>query len=238
MSRPNAARAYFERIYPLLRGTSSFPLSTWTRRWTEPGHSERMAWVLSELEGVSGCHVLDAGCGEGTYAAALASRGHRVTAIDFSPAMVEATRALARAAGVSQRVEVIHADLRSWLPRAPYDVVLCLGVAEYYDDASEMLERLCDLASDRFLISLSRTAGGPRNVLRRCWLLSNGVTCRFYRRDDLPAILPAMRVSRADVRETRWTYCITVRRDAGRIHGDAVHAAGPACAPMREASTW
>src|SRR5256885_2439698 len=36
--------------------------------------------------------ILDLGCGPGTDAARFAAQGHRVTAIDWSPAMVEEAR--------------------------------------------------------------------------------------------------------------------------------------------------
>ena len=41
---------------------------------------------------LSGARVLDIGCGAGRTTAALAQRGYRVTAIDYSPDMVAATR--------------------------------------------------------------------------------------------------------------------------------------------------
>lgn len=51
-----------------------------------------------------GARVLDLGCGTGEDAVFMASLGVRVHAVDVSPAMVEATRAKAERAGVSDRV--------------------------------------------------------------------------------------------------------------------------------------
>jgi SAM-dependent methyltransferase len=53
-----------------------------------------------------GSRVLDLGCGPGTDEAHLASRGHTVTAIDWSPAMVREARRRVAAAGVAAQVRV------------------------------------------------------------------------------------------------------------------------------------
>ena len=54
-----------------------------------------------------GASVLDLGCGPGTDDEYLATRGYRLTAIDWSPAMVAEARRRVRAAGVDDRVDVM-----------------------------------------------------------------------------------------------------------------------------------
>ncbi|MDO3686233.1 bifunctional 2-polyprenyl-6-hydroxyphenol methylase/3-demethylubiquinol 3-O-methyltransferase UbiG [Micromonospora sp. C28ISP2-4] len=81
-------------------------------RWvtdTKPGHSQwyvdrfrQLAAEGADLAGEArlldalvppGARVLDAGCGTGRVAAALAARGHDVVGVDADPALVEAARA-------------------------------------------------------------------------------------------------------------------------------------------------
>ncbi|QLQ35457.1 class I SAM-dependent methyltransferase [Micromonospora robiginosa] len=81
-------------------------------RWatdTEPGHSQwyvdrfrRLAAEGADLAGEArlvdalvppGARILDAGCGTGRVAAALAARGHAVVGVDADPSLVEAARA-------------------------------------------------------------------------------------------------------------------------------------------------
>jgi 2-polyprenyl-3-methyl-5-hydroxy-6-metoxy-1,4-benzoquinol methylase len=56
--------------------------------------------------------LLDLGCGTGIDAIELARRGYAVLATDWSPQMVERTRARAADAGMSERVAVAHIGLQ------------------------------------------------------------------------------------------------------------------------------
>src|SRR4051812_20474183 len=73
----------------------------------------------------AGAHLLDLGCGPGADAAHLAARGYRVTAIDWSAAMVEEAGRRVRDAGVAHRVDVQHIGIhemdRLESAAAPFD---------------------------------------------------------------------------------------------------------------------
>ncbi len=66
-----------------------------------------------------GARLLDLGCGPGCDAEQLARLGYSVTAIDWSPAMVDQARRRASAAGVSDRVEVDHLGIQELHRLAP-----------------------------------------------------------------------------------------------------------------------
>ena len=72
-----------------------------------------------------GSRILDLGCGPGADAEHFALRGYRVTAIDWSPAMVEEACARIRDAGLGGQVDVqhvgIHALDRLERADAPFD---------------------------------------------------------------------------------------------------------------------
>jgi ubiquinone/menaquinone biosynthesis C-methylase UbiE len=74
--------------------------------------------------------VLDAGCGPGRYAVALAQAGHRVTLLDLSPHCLELAEEWGRAASVldsfAETVEGDVRDLSRW-PDGHFDAVLLLG---------------------------------------------------------------------------------------------------------------
>jgi SAM-dependent methyltransferase len=69
--------------------------------------------------------ILDAGCGTGNYARALARRGYRVVGIDASPRLLAAARAKHLTA--SARPAFVRADLRTYRSRVPFAAVLCRG---------------------------------------------------------------------------------------------------------------
>jgi SAM-dependent methyltransferase len=79
------------------------------------------AWAAVHRFVPRGSHILDLGCGPGSDDEHFAGQGYRVTAIDWSPAMVEAARVRIRAAGVADRVEVIHAGIHEIDRLAPID---------------------------------------------------------------------------------------------------------------------
>src|SRR5690242_457259 len=95
------------------------------------GHSirtaaERAAWDRIFgliLGGRSPLDALDAGCGTGFLSLELARRGHRVTGIDFTPAMLAEARRKAAEQGAAVRFEETDAEQ---LPCAPgsFDLVV------------------------------------------------------------------------------------------------------------------
>jgi len=82
------------------------------------GHSirtpaERTAWdrILDVvLAGRRGLDALDVGCGTGFLSLELSARGHRVTGVDFAPAMIALSRKKAAERGASVRFDEADAE--------------------------------------------------------------------------------------------------------------------------------
>jgi len=87
--------------------------------------------MLALAGDVDGRHVLDAGCGSGPLAAALASRGAAVTGVDASPRML----ALARRR-LGETVPLLELDLRDPMPfgTGTFDDVVASLVLHYLED--------------------------------------------------------------------------------------------------------
>ncbi len=104
------------------------------------------ARLLSNL--APGSSVLDAACGTGVDAAALARRGYRVWASDASPAML--TKARSRFAGEGLAVTVVQAEWAN-LPSImteEFDIALCIGNSLVHAQGRErMISALQGLAA-------------------------------------------------------------------------------------------
>jgi ubiquinone/menaquinone biosynthesis C-methylase UbiE len=95
------------------------------------GHSvrtpaERAAWdrILALVLADKGpLDALDLGCGTGFLSLELAARGHRVTGVDFAPAMIAAARDKAAARGLAIRFEEADAEALPF-PAASFDLVV------------------------------------------------------------------------------------------------------------------
>jgi SAM-dependent methyltransferase len=97
--------------------------------------------------------VLDAGCGTGNYACALARLGYRVVGLDRSARLLVAARA--RRASRGARPQFVRADLRTYRPATPFAAALCRGVLN---------DVLGSRARDAVCKTLAR-ALAPRGVL-------------------------------------------------------------------------
>ncbi|HZT86816.1 MAG TPA: class I SAM-dependent methyltransferase [Stellaceae bacterium] len=95
------------------------------------GHSvrtdaERAAWdrILGlVLAGLGTVEALDVGCGTGFLSLELAQRGHRVTGVDFAPAMLAEARNKAAARGLAIRFDEADAERLPFPPQS-FDLVV------------------------------------------------------------------------------------------------------------------
>ncbi|MFJ9564724.1 class I SAM-dependent methyltransferase [Streptomyces fuscichromogenes] len=86
--------------------------------------------------------ILDLAGGDGGDAIRLAARGHHVTIVDHAPAMLAAATERASAAGLTELITCVRADvtaLPAGLADGAFDVVLCHNLLQYVDDVPGVL---------------------------------------------------------------------------------------------------
>lgn len=86
-----------------------------------------LPFIEQQLETMDARRVLDAACGTGMHAIALAQRGYDVVGTDLSAGMIERARDNAAQAGADVRFEVAEFGELSVRVGDAFDVVLCLG---------------------------------------------------------------------------------------------------------------
>jgi SAM-dependent methyltransferase len=130
----------------------------WEARYREGAHAETVPDpLLAEALrfAPAGGRALDAACGRGRHAIALAKRGYEVDAIDISPTGLASARERAR----GLPVRWIEADLDSWEPpAAAYAVVVCVD----FTDERLVPRLLAALAPGGILVYVAR----PRALCR------------------------------------------------------------------------
>jgi SAM-dependent methyltransferase len=135
-----------------MTGDDELDRASWDRRWTQVSreHPDKLAerranaHLVTETAHLRPGRALDAGCGHGAEALWLASRGWRVTAVDYSVAALAIARSRAGAVGadVAERIEWTEGDLTTWAPPPGcYQLVISLYV-HVAGSVGEMVGRL------------------------------------------------------------------------------------------------
>jgi SAM-dependent methyltransferase len=107
----------------------------WTGR---PNHP-----LVVEATGLPPGTALDAGAGEGGDALWLASRGWRVTAVDFAAIALERGAARAAELGLTERIEWLQQDLDDWTPpERSFDLVTAHYLHGAWTDRARMFRGL------------------------------------------------------------------------------------------------
>ncbi|HWB29003.1 MAG TPA: methyltransferase domain-containing protein [Vicinamibacterales bacterium] len=120
------------------------------------------AWL--QQDAVAGKHVLELGCGSGEVSIAAAQLGARVTGLDIVPEMIAIAQQGASDAGVADATTFrVHSFVDE--PIEPADVVMMIGVIEYYRDLDDLIPRVAAAARESLIIVDTR---GPwwRRTLR------------------------------------------------------------------------
>jgi malonyl-CoA O-methyltransferase len=154
--------------------TETVPTQVGYDRWAECYDNDDNPLVLLEeqhighLAGiVAGLKVVDIGCGTGRHAIRLAAAGARVTAVDFSEAMLQRARSKPGA----EAITFLQHDMSRPLPleSASFERVFCCLVLDHIldlDNFFRQLKRLCHHQGD-LIISVMHPAMSLRGVQAR-----------------------------------------------------------------------
>jgi demethylmenaquinone methyltransferase/2-methoxy-6-polyprenyl-1,4-benzoquinol methylase len=130
------------------------------------GQDPRWRRVLAGLLPADGGHVLDVGTGTGLVAELLLRRGHRVTGLDQSAAMLAAARAR-----FGDRVDLVESPAETLpFPDASFDHLTFTYLLRYVDDPGAVLRELARVVRPGGTVAMLEF-GVPRGPWRPLWEL-------------------------------------------------------------------
>jgi 2-polyprenyl-3-methyl-5-hydroxy-6-metoxy-1,4-benzoquinol methylase len=186
------ARSYFDQLAPeydrAFRQEGTNPFNAVVNRFfrgpTFATRMRRLESIFEELH-LEGQTLLDLGCGSGQVSLLAASMGARVIGIDIAPRMLEIARTAAKGAGLGERIQYMEGDVDT-APLPPSDVVLLIGVIEYYEDFAGLIHRAAG-ATRRNLIVAHTNRVPYRMLLRRLLFSVRGAPLHFHSMDAVVA---------------------------------------------------
>ncbi|WP_439155334.1 magnesium protoporphyrin IX methyltransferase [Yoonia sp.] len=164
------------------RLTSDAPVSG-IRATVRAGRDRMRDLLLAQLPGdLRGARILDAGCGTGALAVALAQRGAEVVAVDISPALIEIARRR-MPAGMHGNIDWITGDMLD-ATHGGFDHAVAMDSLIYYDapDIAALLGRAAPRVAGKFIFTVA-----PRTpALMAMWRVGK----LFPRADRSPTMVP------------------------------------------------
>ena len=147
--------------------------------------------VLELLGDVAGRRVLDAGCGEGSFARLLAERGAEVTGVDFSRLLDSAIAQETESPRGIRYVKTGLASLDSAVPGGSFDAVVCNLVLHCLPDLEPALKSLAGQLKPGGLLVLSDFHPDTFSVFSRAWtecVPVGGIEFRYTLSTDCPEL--------------------------------------------------
>jgi len=122
------------------------------KRFSKPDHYLFKAFqivtrahiVRTMLPSVDGLTIFDIGCGDGSLSLQFLPEIKRLTLVDLSPAMLSRAESNIPAE-YAPKVSLTNSDLMQFLPPAPADVVLCVGVLAHVESLASAIQKLASL---------------------------------------------------------------------------------------------
>ncbi|SEM96485.1 Mg-protoporphyrin IX methyltransferase [Loktanella fryxellensis] len=175
---------YFDRSATQVwaRLTSDAPVSG-IRATVRAGRDRMRDLLLAQLPAdLTGCRVLDAGCGTGAASVALAERGATVVGVDISPALIDIA-ARRMPAHLADRITWVAGDMLDDVD-GTFDHAIAMDSMIYYTaaDIAQVLSRAGPRITGRFAFTLA-----PRTPLLMAMFRVGKL---FPRADRSPQMVP------------------------------------------------
>ena len=178
-------RQYFTRMAPAFDSYYREPEHGLFSRlahevFRKPGLVRRFKTSMDLLKPARGKRILDVGCGSGPFAIYLWREGAQVTGIDLAPAMIEAARQNAEAAGWKDP-DLRVGDAMDLRTETPYDATIAIGVFDYLGRSirDRFLAHICGLTKGPVIATFPKLFT-PQSPIRRLYFVGKETAVYFY----------------------------------------------------------
>lgn len=197
--------AEFDSIYT--RTKSKF--ARWLDRTFRTDMFERLDYTLLHSAPIEGRTFLDVGCGTGHYCLALARQGaQKVVGIDFAPNMIQRAVHLIAEAGMDKICEFRVQTIENIPDTERFDVLLGIGLLDYFHDPKNLLRRMHELARDKVILSFPRS-NTWRAPVRKVRLALRGCDVYFYSEAEVRRLIEETGGRLVDLRVVGKLICTT-----------------------------
>jgi len=142
-------------------------------RWWDPSgafrplhelNPVRMAWI-ERLVPLSGCSVLDVGCGGGILSESMWSKGARVTGIDLAGKSLQVARLHALESGAQVEYRAVSVEDLAQERPAHFDLVTCMEMLEHVPDPARTIAACAQLVRAGGTVLFSTINRNPKSFL-------------------------------------------------------------------------
>jgi len=207
----NRAAAEFDAIYAGKKNRAGAWLDSLLRK----DMFQRFEYTMEASRPIEGRTFLDAGCGTGHYALALARRrAAKVIGIDFSDVMVGICKERAVRENL-RNTEFLRSDILDFEGEEPFDVAIAIGLFDYTKDPAAVLGKLGSRLRDKIIASFPR-AGTARALIRKARLATRGCGVFFYSRRDVETLMADAGLKIIAMKTLGQLFCVTAGPVSGR----------------------
>ena len=173
---------------------------------------ERFTFTIQNCEPIKGRTFLDVGCGNALYSLELARKGAaKVIGIDIAEVMIGLCRRSSEEQGLADRCTFIQTDLLEYTPDSKIDVSFGIGLFDYIRDPLPVLRRMCEVSSDKAIMSFPRLYTW-RAPVRKVRLSAKGCDVFFYSAARINRLLTEAGFSRHTLTKVGKLYCAVAYR--------------------------